>query len=73
MKITFYRGGLTPKSSRLPSSSVCGPGYSYRFALSDLPEFPNQMFYPTLEVRGSLILSDRLRTSGLPRDLGLRK
>lgn len=68
MKVTFYRG-LTPQSFDAPLVIGVRPGYYYRFAISNLADYPGETFYPTLEVRGSLLLSEKLKTSDFPATL----
>ena len=45
------------------------PGYSYRVALSDIAEAPNRVFFPTLEVRASLLVGHRLKSADFPATL----
>jgi uncharacterized repeat protein (TIGR01451 family) len=68
MKITFYRGdkGVTLET---PVTVGLRPGYSYRVAVSNMARFPAQTFYPSLEVRGSLLPVEKMRTSDFPAGL----
>jgi hypothetical protein len=69
MKATFFRGG--PKGQTVETPCVVGlrPGYTYRIALADVPAFPGRVFFPTLEVRASLMLESRLRNAQFPATL----
>lgn len=69
MQATFFRGQA--KSDTLATPCVVGlrPGYSYAFALSGIPGQANEVYCPTLEVRGSLILGDRMRNKDFPAGL----
>jgi uncharacterized repeat protein (TIGR01451 family) len=69
MKATLYRGQEKGQSFDTPCVVGVRPGYGYRFALSDIPQFPRQVFFPTLEVRGTLLLSDKLRNADFPATL----
>jgi uncharacterized repeat protein (TIGR01451 family) len=69
MKVTVYRGGERGQTLPAPVKLGLRPGYSYRLALSEIPGFPLQAFYPTLEVRGTLLLSMKLRHSEFPAAL----
>ena len=69
MKVTVYRGSAKGQTADAPATLGLRPGYFYRLALSDLPGQPNQVFFPTLEVRGSLLLSSRLRNADFPATL----
>src|SRR4051812_9140486 len=55
-KITIYRGFDAGQTLELPCTIGFRPGYSYRIAVFDLPNLPRQIFFPTLEVRGTLAL-----------------
>jgi len=69
MKATFYRGSVTPQVFDTPVIVALRPGYYYRLALSNLEEFPRESFFATLEARGSLLLSGKLRNSDFPASL----
>src|SRR5690349_4932970 len=62
MQVTVYRGG---RGVTLPAPAIVGvrPGYTYRLALSGMSRFPGQTFYPSLEVRGSLMVAEKIRAS----------
>src|SRR5262249_10327205 len=68
-KLTLYRGIDAGKTFDLPCVVGFRPGYSYRLALSDMEGFPRQVFFPTLEVRGSMILGPRAQNSDYPAHL----
>jgi uncharacterized repeat protein (TIGR01451 family) len=65
-KLTLYRGVDQGRSFDLPCTVGFRPGYSYRLALSDVEGFRGQVFYPTLEVRGALLLGPRLSNADFP-------
>ncbi len=65
-KITIYRGLDQGQVLELPCVLGFRPGYSYRFAVSDLPNLPRQVFYPSIEVRGSLALLPKMRNADFP-------
>lgn len=65
-KITIYRGFDAGQTLELPCTVGFRPGYSYRFAVSDVPGFPRRVFYPSLEVRGTLSLIPKLRNADFP-------
>jgi uncharacterized repeat protein (TIGR01451 family) len=69
MKITVYRGAEKGHTLEAPAILGLRPGYSYRMALSNIPGFPLQIFYPTLEVRGTLLLSHKMRNADFPATL----
>ncbi len=66
MKATLFRGQEKGQTFDTPCVVGVRPGYGYRFALSDIPQFPRQTFFPTLEVRGTLHLSDKLKNADFP-------
>jgi uncharacterized repeat protein (TIGR01451 family) len=65
-KITVYRGFDNGQTLELPCTLGFRPGYSYRFAVFDIPALPRQIFCPSLEVRGALALSLKMRNSDFP-------
>lgn len=69
MKVTLYRGSPVGQTLEAPFVVGLRPGYRYRLAISDLPDFPGETFYPTLEARAGLILSDTLRHADFPAPL----
>jgi uncharacterized repeat protein (TIGR01451 family) len=70
-KITVYRGSDKGQTLELPCTIGFRPGYSYRFAVFDIPVLPRQVFCPSLEVRGALALSPKLRNSDFPAHINL--
>jgi len=66
MKVTFYRGQGQAVKFDAPVIVGLRPGYTYRIGLSDMKKFPGQTFFPTLEVRGSLLLGGNLRAVDFP-------
>jgi len=65
MRVTLYRGGAI-QSLAAPCTVGLRPGYIYRVAVSGMPGYPGQTFYPTLEVRGTLQLPGKLRCADFP-------
>lgn len=65
-KIKIYRGFDAGQTLELPCTVGFRPGYSYRIAVFDLPNLPRQIFFPTLEVRGTLALVPKLRNADFP-------
>ncbi len=65
-KITIYRGFDQGQTLELPCTVGFRPGYVYRFAVTDVPSFPRQVFCPSLEVRGTLALQPKLRNAEFP-------
>ncbi len=65
-KITVYRGFDKGQVLELPCKLGFRPGYSYRIAVSDLPNLPRRVFYPSIEVRGSLALQPKMRNADFP-------
>jgi uncharacterized repeat protein (TIGR01451 family) len=65
MQVTFYRGGA-PETLSAPFVMGLRPGYVYRVQVSGMPGHPNQTFFPTLEVRGSVQLPPMLRPANFP-------
>jgi uncharacterized repeat protein (TIGR01451 family) len=65
-KLTVYRGSDDGKTLELPATLGFRPGYTYRFALHEVPGIPRQVFYPTLDVRGSLLLTGKARNADFP-------
>jgi uncharacterized repeat protein (TIGR01451 family) len=66
MKVTLYRGLAKGETILAPAVVGLRPGYAYRIALSDVPDRPGRVFYPTLEVRASLYLGNRLLNADFP-------
>ncbi len=69
MKVTVYRGGEQGQVLEAPVTLGLRPGYGYRLALSNVPGFPGQVFFPALEVRGTLLLSAKLHHADFPATL----
>jgi uncharacterized repeat protein (TIGR01451 family) len=69
MKVTFYRDSKQAVSFDVPCVVGMRPGYFYRIAVSGMKQFPAQTFYPTIEVRGSLLLGSKLRACDYPAGL----
>src|ERR1051325_693235 len=65
-KITIFRGFDQGQTLELPVSVGFRPGYVYRFAVTDVPSFPRQVFCPSLEGRGTLALMPKLRNADFP-------
>ena len=72
MKITFYRGQGQAVTLATPCTVGLRPGYTYRIALSEMKKYPGQIFYPTLEVHGSILLGGNLRACDFPAGLVFR-
>jgi uncharacterized repeat protein (TIGR01451 family) len=66
LRITFYPGPGEAKEHDAPAIVGLRPGYVYRIKLTGLPGHPNDSLYPTLEVRGSLVLPPGLRAGDFP-------
>jgi uncharacterized repeat protein (TIGR01451 family) len=69
MKVTLYRGQAQGNTLEAPFVVGLRPGYTYRLAVTGLKNFPLQVYYPTLEVRGSLYLGGNLKTRDYPAGL----
>ncbi len=69
MKATFFRGLAKGQTVATPAVVGLRPGYTYRIGIADMPDLPGRMFYPTLEVRASLYLGNRLRNAEFPAAL----
>ena len=67
-RATFYQGRAAPRAFNAPVVVGMRPGYCYRMKLDNLPDLPGVALYPTLEVRGSLWVSPKLRPDDLPSD-----
>ena len=68
---TFIRGNQ-PQTIALPAIVGLRPGYIYRCALAGLPDRPGVVYFPTIEVRGSMILHHKLRGADFPATLVFR-
>ncbi|HLN29200.1 MAG TPA: DUF11 domain-containing protein [Gemmataceae bacterium] len=62
---TFYQGEAAGKEFPAPVTVGLRPGYVYRAELR-LPDHPGVILYPTLEVRGSLVLPPNMRSMDYP-------
>ncbi len=69
MQVTFFREDLQPHTFDVPCSVGLRPGYSVRLAISGIPGHPGAIFFPTLEVHGSLALANPLRSADFPAAL----
>jgi uncharacterized repeat protein (TIGR01451 family) len=69
MQVTFYRGTLKGATFDAPTTVGLRPGYTYRVQLANITGHPDLTLFPTLEVRGSLRLGNRLRNADFPATL----
>jgi uncharacterized repeat protein (TIGR01451 family) len=69
LKITFYQGSGDGKEYATPVTVGFRPGYVYRIKITGLPGHPKEALYPTLEVRGRLVLPAGLRAADFPAPL----
>jgi uncharacterized repeat protein (TIGR01451 family) len=69
MKATFFRGAEQGQTVDAPALVGLRPGYTYRIALSNVPGHPGRAFFPTLEVRASLLMNNRLHHADFPATL----
>jgi uncharacterized repeat protein (TIGR01451 family) len=60
------------KTLDLPTVVGLRPGFVYRFAVSDLPGRPGVTYFPTLEIRGTMLLSPKLKNSDFPATVVFR-
>jgi len=65
-KITVFRGGPAGQKLDLPAIVGLRPGYRYPMILTDIPGLPAVAFFPTIEVRGSLMLGYPMKNSEYP-------
>lgn len=65
-KIIVYRGFDAGQTIALPATLGFRPGYAYRLAVVDVPGLRGQAFYPSLEIRGSLAYSPKLKHADFP-------
>lgn len=72
MHVTFYRGGGTGQTAEAPCTVGLRPGYIYRVQMTDIPGHPGLSLFPTLDVRGSLLMANRLRNGDFPAALVFR-
>ncbi len=66
MRVTVFPGGAEGRTLPTPETMGLRPGYIYRLELRDLPGLPGVSLYPTLEVRGTLVLPSNMRASDYP-------
>jgi uncharacterized repeat protein (TIGR01451 family) len=66
LRVSFYQATPEGKEFTTPVTAGFRPGYSYRIKVSGVPGHPNQVFYPTLEVRGMLIMPPAIRAADHP-------
>src|SRR5262249_44155134 len=66
MQVTFYPGGPTGKTLAMPATVGLRPGYIYQLRISGLAGQAHKIIYPTLEVRGSLLVPPRFRAADYP-------
>ena len=71
LRATFYQGHARGRSFDAPVVAGVRPGYFYRLQISNLPGHPGVSIYPTLEVRGSLKLSPKLKAIRYPAPVRL--
>ena len=71
-KLTVVRDEPQPHQLDLPCLVGFRPGYSYRLAVGDLPGRPGVVLYPTVEIRGSMFLSPKLRNADFPATISFR-
>ena len=70
---TFYQGA--PEGNEFPTPVSVGlrPGYIYRVKVTGLPGHPTEALYPTLEVRGSLVMPPGLKAADFPAPIVFSK
>src|SRR5262245_64105145 len=66
LKLTLFPEGGKAQTFDMPATVGLRPGYRYRAMISGHPKYPKLVLTPTLEVRGSLLLADRLRAADFP-------
>jgi uncharacterized repeat protein (TIGR01451 family) len=66
MKVALYPGAGPAREYAAPVSAGLRPGYIYRVKLSGLADHPAVALYPSLEVRGSLLLPPKLNAADFP-------
>ena len=69
---TSYYQGRTPGRG-LDSTGTVGlrPGYVYRVKMTGFPHLPDVSVYPTLEVRGTLVLPQQVRGADHPAQINI--
>lgn len=66
MKVTFYKGDGRGHTFTAPASVGLRPGYVYRAQITDIPGHPGMTLFPSFDVRGSLMLGNRLTNADFP-------
>src|SRR5688500_14413945 len=69
MRVTVYRGQAPAQSFETPCTLGVRQAFSIKVAITGVPDFPNDVFFSTLEVRGSLMLANRLKNAEFPAAL----
>ncbi|GIW79121.1 MAG: hypothetical protein KatS3mg105_0928 [Gemmatales bacterium] len=71
--VTFFPGGRSRREFPAPVQVGLRPGYIYRIMLAGLPERPELLLYPTIEVRGTLHLPKFIKTADHPAPIIFRE
>ncbi len=71
MRATLYQGRAPARSFASPVVVGVRPGYVYRVRLGDIPGRPGISIFPTLIIRGSLLLPPRLNAASFPATIPL--
>jgi uncharacterized repeat protein (TIGR01451 family) len=66
LKITVFRGSPKGQTFETPCTLGLRPGYRCRVQITGIPEYPDLVLTPTLEVRGSLKLAHRTQAAEFP-------
>jgi uncharacterized repeat protein (TIGR01451 family) len=66
MKITFFRNGPKGQTFDTPVTVGMRPGYRYRMQVTGMPDFPDIVLTPTIEVSGTLLLANRRLAAQFP-------
>ena len=66
MHAIVYQGMAQPRDLAGPVELGLRPGYIYRLELNGFRQYPGLSLYPTLEVRGTLILPPGLNAASFP-------
>ncbi len=69
LRVTFYRGAAVGQTFEAPFTVGLRPGYVYRVQVSGIPDRPGVRLFPTLEVRGSVLMSHGQRGADHPAAL----
>jgi uncharacterized repeat protein (TIGR01451 family) len=69
LRVTFYRGGPVGQTLEAPFTVGLRPGYLYRVQVSGIPDRPGVNLFPTLEVRGSVLMGHGQRAADHPAAL----